>query len=197
MVNTPLLSRREFVQILAVAATAYPLVSCDSNPHKSSNSVKNKSEPWLTLSSVQDHLLPQDKTNKDNSPSAKDINALGYLQYMMKMSDFDKEEYELINNGVGWLNDLANQQYSKMFIQLDADDKEKILRRIENSRVGSRWLSVLLTYLIQALLTDPIYGGNPNGMGWAWLQHQPGFPRPPENKKYFKLNKKRYRNIKA
>lgn len=197
MANTPLLSRREFVQILAVAASAYPLVGCDNNSHKTSTLFNNKSEPWLTLSTVQDHLFPQEKTNKDNSPSAKDIHALAYLQNMMNAPDFDKEEYELINNGVGWLNDLSKQQYSKKFVQLDTDAKEKILRRIESSRVGSRWLSVLLTYLIQALLTDPIYGGNPNGIGWAWLQHQPGFPRPPENKKYFKLNQKRYRNIKA
>jgi len=55
----------------------------------------------------------------------------------------------------------------------------------------------LLTYLLEALLADPVYAGNPNGIGWKWLQHQPGFPRPTKNKKYFKLDKHRYRTTKA
>jgi len=56
---------------------------------------------------------------------------------------------------------------------------------------------MLLTYILEALLTDPVYGGNPNGIGWTWLQHQPGFPTPTEDKKYYKLRKDTYRNIKA
>ena len=56
---------------------------------------------------------------------------------------------------------------------------------------------IILTYLLQALLTDPVYGGNPNGVGWKWLHHQPGFPRPPKDETYFKLQNKRTRTIKA
>jgi gluconate 2-dehydrogenase gamma chain len=37
---------------------------------------------------------------------------------------------------------------------------------------------MLLDYIMEALLTDPVYGGNPNSIGWQWLKHQPGFPRP-------------------
>lgn len=192
MVDKPLLSRREFLRILAIATTAYPLSSLAEN-RKHLFSTKNLKDPWLTIADVQQHLFPADK----NSPGAKDINALNYLQEMMGTPDFDNEESVLINNGVSWLNDLAKQQYSKKFIQLKTDGKEKILRRVENSRAGARWLSTLLTYLIEALLTDPVYGGNPNGIGWQWLQHQPGFPTPPEKKKYFKLDKNRYRKTKA
>lgn len=197
MVDKQLISRREFMRVLTIAAAAYPLSSLAENrlhaaTNKSSNPIKIK-EPWLTLGAVQHHLFPQEK----DSPGAEDIHALEYLQGMMNTPDFDKEKHMLIHNGVGWLNDFSHKQYSKNFIQLDFKSKEKILRRIESSRMGSRWLSTLLTYLIEALLTDPVYGGNPEGIGWKWLQHQPGFPRPPENKKYFKIGEMRYRNIKA
>ena len=188
MAKKVLLNRREFISVLAAAASAYPLSSLATNNSKN-NSIK---EPWLTLSAVQEHLFP-----KDTSIGADDIQALEYLRQTMKTPDFDPEEKQLIHNGVGWLNDLTTQQYSKKFIQLDNASKEKILRRIESSNAGERWLSTLLTYLLEALLADPIYGGNPKGIGWKWLQHQPGFPRPPENKKYYKLDPKRYRNIKA
>ena len=193
MADKKLLSRREFMRILATAAAAYPLSSLAVNRQQITSSNKVIKEPWRTLSVVQEHLFPAEKA----SPGASDINALEYLRGMMVAPDFDKVQYELIHNGVGWLNDLAKNQYAKKFIQLDTDSKEKILRRVESSNAGSRWLSTLLTYLIEALLTDPVYGGNPNGIGWKWLQHQPGFPRPGENNKYYKIGKSRYRNIKA
>jgi gluconate 2-dehydrogenase gamma chain len=40
---------------------------------------------------------------------------------------------------------------------------------------------------MEALLTDPAYGGNPGGIGWRWLQHVPGYPRPPMDKIYPEL----------
>ena len=192
MANRLLLNRREFLRILATAAAAYPLSALAENRSHEINSEQVK-DPWLTIVHVQEHLFPAEK----DSPGARDIHALEYLRAMMDAPDFDKDEHDLIYNGVGWLNDLAKQQYAKKFIQLDTDAKEKILRRVETSRAGENWLSVLLTYLLEALLTDPVYGGNPDGIGWKWLQHQPGFPRPSENKKYFKLGAIRYRNIKA
>ena len=195
MASETLLSRREFISILAAATAVYPLSGlAESRSNKTA--FKTYKEPWLTLSVVQQHLFPAE-THSPTSIGASDIHALEYLRATMKAPDFDDDEKKRIHQGVAWLNDLSKQQYSKKFIQLDNDSKEKILRRIEGSRAGERWLSTLLTYLLEALLTDPVYGGNPNGVGWKWLQHQPGFPRPPENKKYFKLDKNRYRKTKA
>lgn len=176
------INRREFLRILTIAAAAYP-ISTLAEKRQYKPAIKIYKEPWLTLSVVQEHLFPAE----DDSPGAKDINALLYLRNMLATPDFDKEESVLIKNGVVWLNDLSKKEYKKTFIQLDSAAKEKVLRRIESSNAGSRWLSLLLTYLIEALLTDPVYGGNPNGIGWQWLQHQPGFPRPTSNKQYFKL----------
>lgn len=193
MVDNAVFSRREFLRILSVAVAAYPLSSLAENRQLAKQSTKNLKDPWLTLNSVQEHLFPADK----DSPGANDIQALAYLRGMMETPDFEKEDAILIHNGVGWLNDLATSEYKKKFVQLDADSKEKVLRRVEGSRAGSRWISLLLTYLLEALLTDPVYGGNPNGIGWTWLQHQPGFPTPPENKKYYKLRKATYRTTKA
>lgn len=191
MAKKVLLSRREFISILAATASVYPLSSLATNSSKKPVIEYNK-EPWITLSAVQEHLFP-----KETSIGAKDIQALEYLRATMNTPDFNEDEKKLIHNGVGWLNALSMQTHSKKFIQLDNKLKEKILRRIEGSNAGERWLSTLLTYLLEALLSDPVYGGNPKGIGWKWLQHQPGFPRPSANKKYFKLDSKRYRNIKA
>ena len=31
---------------------------------------------------------------------------------------------------------------------------------------------------VEAVLGDPVHGGNPDGVGWAWAGIEPGDPRP-------------------
>ena len=64
------------------------------------------------------------------------------------------------------------------FIELNQAQREAMLRRIETNPVGRYWLSLMIYYLLEALLADPVYGGNIDTVGWQWLQHAPGFPRP-------------------
>ena len=59
-----------------------------------------------------------------------------------------------------------------------------MLRHTAGYDGGENWLSTLLLYIFEALLTDPVYGGNPNGIGWKWLGHNPGLPRPTADKRY-------------
>ena len=187
-----LLSRREFLHLLAIAAASYPVSSLAATRTQTAQT-RQLEDPWLTLSAVQEHLFPAGP----RSPGARDIRALEYLQGMLESPDIEDKQKLFIRNGVGWLNDLAVKQQGQSFVDLGKQDKEKILRRIESSRAGERWLSLLLSYLLEALLADPVYDGNPEGIGWAWLQHQPGYPTPPPDKKYFKLGKIRYRRTKA
>jgi len=56
--------------------------------------------------------------------------------------------------------------------------QDELLREIARSDAGENWLSTLLTYIFEALLTAPAYGGNPGGVGWKWLEYVPGFPLP-------------------
>jgi len=189
--NKQTINRRQFIQIIALASTGWPLISqADKNSHlqtlgQSPDLVyKNLSDPWLSIAEVQEHLFPAD----DTSPGAKDIYALRFLRNMLDAPDTDSEEKEFIIKGVSWLNDLSVKNYKKDFIQLNSNDKESVLRKIEGSRAGSRWLNLMMTYLIEALLSDPVYGGNKDQKGWQWLEHIPGFPTPTTEQVYFKLS---------
>ena len=181
-----LISRRQFVQALAALSAAFPLVSTAfSRPDESQleSAYEKLQEPWLTLADVQQHLFPADET----SPGASDINAIVFLQNMLEAPDTDAEEKEFIIKGVSWLKDLSLKNHKLNFSQLNSQQKEIILRKIEQSNAGSRWLSIMMSYLIEALLSDPVYGGNKNQLGWKWLEHIPGFPTPDSEKVYFKL----------
>lgn len=140
-------------------------------------------EPWLTLAAVQEHLFP----SAAEAPGAKDINATQYLKNVIDHHGIEASEKEFILNGVKWLNGLAKDMFSIGFIGLSVDKKEKTLRKVALSRAGENWISTLLSYLIEALLTAPAYGGNPDGIGWKWLEHKAGFPQPPASKVYYRL----------
>jgi gluconate 2-dehydrogenase gamma chain len=140
-------------------------------------------QPWLTLSQVQEHLFPP----ADDAPGASDIRAIVYLHNTLESANADTEDKTFLVKGVSWLNDHTEQNFKQTFSELDDTNKERALREIEQSSAGRKWLSLLINYLIEALLADPVYGGNPGGVGWKWLGHQPGFPKPPENKTWYKL----------
>lgn len=175
-------ARRRFLAACAGTA-ALPLV----NSLPASSSEKQTSwqarEPWLTLAAVQEHLFPSDS----DAPGARQIHATAYLKNVIDHHDIKPSEKDFIQNGVKWLNGVAKEEYAANFIELNQEKKESTLRKVAQSRAGESWISTLLTYIIEALLSSPTYGGNPNGIGWQWLEHQPGFPQPPVNKLYYRL----------
>ena len=142
-----------------------------------------KIDPWQTLDAVLNHLLPESPTG----PSAKDIQATMYLYNVMYEQPTEQDEKDFIVKGVGWLNGYANKQLNKAFVHLSFDEKETILRGISASQAGENWLSTLVGYILEAMLTPPVYGGNPDGIGWKWLDHKAGFPLPKAGNRYYEL----------
>lgn len=142
-------------------------------------------DPWLTLAVVQEHLFPPET----DSPGAKEIKAIEYLRNVIADPAIDPDEKEFIMKGVKWLDDLALERHKAVFVRLPQLQQSTLLQQITKTTSGKNWISKLLSYLFEALLSDPVYGGNPHGIGWKWLGHQPGYPRPPMNKRYYDLLK--------
>lgn len=130
---------------------------------------------------VQSHLFPDD----GDGPSAADLQAFEYLSWALTDPDNQADgDLEFILQGVGWLEELAKSTHGDSLLKLDFDIQAQLIEKIARSRAGENWLSLLLYYLIEALTLDPVYGGNPNGVGWKWLGHQSGYPAPVLGKTY-------------
>ena len=191
------LSRRSFLKSAAgasviglssgIALPAFSLTAKDKDILQKLTTT----DPWLTLDATLAHLLPESPlsahVNSSKDLSAKDINALAYLHQVMTVQPTSADEKEFIFKGVGWLNGFAQSKQGKSFVQLSFNEKEVTLRAISNSSAGENWLTTLLAYLFEAMLAPPAYGGNPNGTGWQWLEHQAGFPLPKVGQRYFEL----------
>jgi len=171
-------SRRSFLKTVLMSSAAVMF-----SEQVLANVLQINTTSWNTLQTVQLHMFPKN----NNEPDALSINATAYLKSILEWPGVDDSDKTFIVNGVGWLNDLSVKQFKKIFIELKDTDKEKVLRQIERSRAGENWLSLIMLYLVEALLIAPVYGANTNSQGWRWLQYQPGFPLPSAGKRYFEL----------
>ena len=127
-----------------------------------------KEDKWRVLQSVQNHLFPK----QGNFPDAESISSVRYLKMVSRDDSFDQKDLEFIFEG---LNVLQDRGWKTM---LAHDKKEKILETFAQTNFGENWISTLLNYTLEAVLSDPIYGGNSHQKGWRSLEHHPGIPRP-------------------
>jgi len=128
----------------------------------------------VTLRAVMETLLP----DAPGIPGARQVNAVGYLDGILAAPRAPPDDLAAIAAGLEPLQRQAHAQHGGAFESLDASAREDVLRVLETDEDGRAWMATLLVYALEALLTDPVYGGNPRGVGWAWLGHQPGLPRP-------------------
>ena len=177
--------RRTFLKQVSalLALTTIMPVSLNAKTDTEKLTTEWREDPWWTLYEVQEHLFP----HMEGSPGAKDLQATLYLKRELADPRVSRRETNFIIKGVEWLNDMAMKTQSARFVDLGVEKREAVLRQIEKSKEGQRWISLVIYYVIEALLTDPIYGGNPDGSGWKWLSHHAGFPRPTTEKIYSKL----------
>ncbi|MEE9190738.1 MAG: gluconate 2-dehydrogenase subunit 3 family protein [Candidatus Neomarinimicrobiota bacterium] len=179
-----IMDRRTFLITAGVFAGSITLGGLLSYYYKSTGKkpIFSLSQDVL-MSTVQEHLFPAN----DDSPGAADINALPYLHFVLADPDMDQDNKNLLVNGVKWIEEESRSSYQKSIVSLSFGELENVLQSTVNKSWGQRWLSLNLLYIFEALLSDPLYGGNPDGIGWKWLEHNPGFPRPTKNKIYGKL----------
>lgn len=168
------LSRKTFLKSVAMAGvlSQLPWINAFAST-KQKLTVLNEKQLSI-LSSVQQILLPAD----GNGPGASDIHATEYLLWVLSDPVKDPDEVQYIVNGIGWVNETADETFSKSYNDLTQQEKEKLIENISQESWGESWLSIILTFIFEALLSDPQYGGNPDGTGWKWLNFTPGQPRP-------------------
>ena len=168
------ISRRRFVGGIIAASTAGTFLSSHLYGRSISNNKLLSNSQLRLISSIQNILFPSDK----NGPGAYDIMADRYLEWVLSDIRMDPEERDYIIIGISWVDETSDETYSVPYNKLSQEQKENLIASISTEKWGVSWLGVILNFTFEALLSDPQYGGNPEGIGWEWLQHNAGFPRP-------------------
>lgn len=124
----------------------------------------------IVLDEVLNIIFPKTK----NMPSAKEFKALEYLTKNISEKCFDDEDKTLIINGT---KDFISS-FPEFFTLTKEERKNLILKIIKNSQYAKSWISKITYYGIEAMFSDPIYGGNFNQIAWKSVNHTAGIPRP-------------------
>lgn len=173
-------SRRSFIKgslALATLSQLQLLASCTDGFIE--NNVLNKTQ-FKTLEIIQNILFPKGEFGS----SAKDINAHLYIIWLLFDENMDKEDKKYALDGIKWVQETAQEQQSKDFLKLTFEEQKDLIKFISQTKWGENWLSYMMTIIVEAMVSDPVYGFNKESDGIDWLSHKYGLPRPSRATKY-------------
>ncbi|AXX88416.1 gluconate 2-dehydrogenase subunit 3 family protein [Malaciobacter marinus] len=124
---------------------------------------------WSVIEEVLEIVFPKTK----HMPSASEFGAVDYLLKNINHKTFDKDDLNYLLQGA---KDF-NSSFPK-FLKASLEEKNRIIKQVSQNSYGQNWLSYLIYYGIEAMLSDPIYGGNKNQIAYESLKFQAGEPRP-------------------
>lgn len=126
--------------------------------------------PLSTIDLVQNDLFPFAKE--------QNVDTSSYLKLILNHSRVTHGDKMFIRNGVQWLNEEAVSMYKKSYNSLDAVKRDAVLKKISSERWGESWIKTMLSYIMEAMFSDKLYGVNPNESGQKWLGFSNGLPAP-------------------
>jgi hypothetical protein len=127
-----------------------------------------------TLEAALDVMLP----SGPGSPGARDVRAADYLDAALTDPDTDPSVVARVRDGARRLDEAARRDGARDFADAPADARERAMRAVAATDDGPAFVLAALMFGLEALLGDPVHGGNPGEIGWTWLGHAPGDPRP-------------------
>ncbi len=173
------LSRKQFVKSILVGSVALQLpwlTSCSDQTKDFSGIGSLTDKQFELLRNIQDILFPAD----GNGPGAWEIHADKYTAWVLSDPNLDPDEQQYIIQKLDAFDARCIEKTGNPFQNLSPTERHQFVAEIAEISWGRKLLSRLLTFIFEALLLDPKYDVNPNGIGWKWLNHDPGNPRPTE-----------------
>jgi len=156
-------SRRNFLRYGFLSSSIVVMSGCD---------LFSIVTPRETIELVQTDLFPK--------AHELGINTFVYMSIVLNHSRISDEDKKFIKNGVKWLNEEAVEKYNTTYTKLTSKERQDILKTVSQVRWGDSWINEMLTFALEAIFSDPVYGVNKRESGWKWLEFQGGLPRPKE-----------------
>jgi len=116
----------------------------------------------------------------DLFPKAKQLGVITapYMHTVFRHPRISAQDKEFIKNGVKWLNEEAIKMFHFSYTKLSPSKRQEVLKAISQTKWGDSFIYNIMSYMFEAMLGDPIYGGNNKEAGWNWLAFEGGRPRP-------------------
>lgn len=182
--------RRSFCALIAAGCPALGLLGCKrrgapaspaASPcvveHRTSANGRILTPPeWVALEAACARIIPT-----DGDPGAAEADVVNYIDAQLALPHF-KSFRHTFSDG---LQELDRRAGSGTFAALPTAKQDQILTRMERGvRMGQRrrssrqFFRLLLTFTLEGYLSDPVYGGNKDQVGWRFIGLQVRPPRP-------------------
>ena len=133
---------------------------------------------FVTLGAVVDRLLP---SGGPDSPGARDANVAAYFEALLATDQMPQTVKDRVRNGLANCDRRAQRNFrARSFAQLSPTRRDAVIKTFERTRDGVYWLRNMIEITLECFFGDPVHGGNPAEIGWRWIDHRPGTPRPTE-----------------
>jgi gluconate 2-dehydrogenase gamma chain len=137
-----------------------------------------------TLDAVAGVLLPAD----DQDPGARETGAMIYIDRAMGNPAFagGARTMKVAVAAIDWQAGRTNG--GKKFVELAFADQEAVIQSVyqgqadrgtgRSSFKGRTFVTLMLSLVLEGHLSEPVHGGNKDGMGWKLVAFEPVDPRP-------------------
>jgi len=161
------MNRRLFISLSAIGGVS-TLISADNIIEERKDRLPK--DIYLTLEAIISHFFP----SIGHLPSAQEFGAMEFLDSTIYHRTFDRDIRDFIIRGA----ESFIRESRGAFLKYNQIERERVLREFESSSIGGDWLSRIMILSMEALLSDPIYGGNIRESGWRALDIDEGKPQP-------------------
>ncbi len=170
--------RRKFLRWTLSAFFFSALPWCSACSRTSS---KNEQKLWEALAGT---LFP-------GSPGIEQIGFYHHLKFVLSDNNYDPDIRRALTGGFRDFQGFVRKNVPD-FTKLPLKKRHHWLKTyIRTNDDAENWLARVLTVIWEATLLDPHYGINKKMIGWKWLHHAYGHPRPDNSADYFDLLRKR------
>ena len=162
------LSRREFLELAALAAAAGGTLSCSGT-----------GVPWRfldvhearTLAAICDQIIPPDQ-----DPGAEWAQVVNFID--LQLCGPYRKARKLYRDGLACVNQTSRAQFGKTFAELDNSQQIGILAGLEKGDAPTsiwknvdprQFFEIVLSHTMQGFYGDPRHGGNRAHMSWKMV----------------------------
>jgi gluconate 2-dehydrogenase gamma chain len=129
---------------------------------------------WAALDAAVARILPS-----DDGPGAREADVVSFIDQQLLTHELAPIA-RIFAQGAQLLDKWADHRYGHPFAALDGAHQDEILTALARAEIPVKsfpqkeFFLTLHNLTLEGFLSDPIYGGNADGVGWSYI----GFPEP-------------------
>jgi gluconate 2-dehydrogenase gamma chain len=132
------------------------------------------------LRKILDILYP----NTNFSPGASQLKSDIYYIWILKDNRLKLSKRLFLINNLNKFEQFCIEKNGKSFLKLSQDESKDFVKTVSLTNWGENYLSRVLTIIMESMFANPVYGSNPEKIGWNWINYKGGYPEPQQWNKY-------------